>query len=411
MAVYAGLEADALGNIVEVADIIGKFGKGAAKLAAGLGIWGTLLGFVQLGNPTPQDIIDACNKALKTLTDDVNKQFTNMQAYVDQAVLDLEKELTDVDFTQYHIYFTSCIKEVSDTNINQCMEEAERLSGSDFNRFMPYLNEMSDPSWKPTAENVKKLEIHFMSFRNYAQLRILTLLTLATTYRDFESDDAASMDYAVKQAARYYTALKTETAKYADYGKKVYNFIHNMYNQDVSYVEQKTTCGDKEDVYEGGWGKVLTQRHYICKILMSPVLVSTQTCQTRSGVRMDGKCPPSSCSPCCAGCADSLVASKGTSVKEFTPLFKEYQEKMVKQLEFYWKPQVTAQIPLWESIHTQLEKMVSSKYSSVVPDTNYLSEDQNSRISKFQQELDLKRFQYRDDISVHASGYLKNSEL
>ena len=408
---YAGLEADALGNIVEVADIIGKFGKGAAKLAAGLSIWGTLLGFVQLGSPTPQDIIDACNKALKTLTDDVNKQFTNMQAYVDQAVLDLEKELTDVDFTQYHVYFTNCINEASDTAMNECMEEAERLSGSDFNRFMPYFTEMSDPNWTPTAENIKKLEIHFMSFRNYAQLRILTLLTLATTYRDFESDDAASMDYAVKQAARYFTALKTETAKYADYGKKVYNFIHKMYNQDVSYVEQKTTCGDKYDLHEGAWGGVFTQRSYTCKLLMSPVLVSTQTCQTKAGVRMDGKCPTPDCYPCCAGCADSLIVSQGISVKLFTPLFNDYQEKMVKQLEFYWKPQVTDQIPLWESIHAQMEEIVSSKYSSVVPDTNYLSEDQKGHISEFQQELDLKRFQYRDDISVRASGYLKNGEL
>ena len=219
-----------------------------------MSIWGTLLGFIQLGSPTPQDIIDACNAALKTLTDDVNNQFTNMQAYVDQAVLDLEKELTEIDFTQYHIYFTNCIKEVSDTSMNECMEEAERLSGSDFNRFMPYLTEMSEPNWTPTAENIKKLEIHFMSFRNYAQLRILTLLTLATTYRDFESDDAASMDYAVKQAARYFNDLKSETASYADYAKKVYNFIYNMHKQDVSYVEQKTTCGDREDVYEGGWG-------------------------------------------------------------------------------------------------------------------------------------------------------------
>ena len=161
---------------------------------------------------------------------------------------------------------------------------------------------------------------------------------------------------------------------------------------------------------EGGGG-VFTQRQYICKILMSPMLVSTQTCQTRSGVRMDGKCPTNDCYPCCAGCADSLVVSTAISVKVFSPLFNDYQDKMVKQLEYYWKPQVMDQIPLWESIHAQMEEIVSSKYSSIVPDTNYLSEDQKSRISKFKEELDLKRFQYQDDLSVRASGHLKNSEL
>ena len=62
--------------------------------------------------PSPDDIIDACNKALAELTDEVNDQFTNMQAYVDQAILDEESQLMNLDYQQYHDYFTGCVDEV-----------------------------------------------------------------------------------------------------------------------------------------------------------------------------------------------------------------------------------------------------------------------------------------------------------
>ena len=90
-----------------------KFPKWGKYLAGGLGVWGSVVGVVaNIGTPTPDDIIDACNKALAELTDEVNDQFTNMQAYVDQAILDEESQLMNLDYQQYHDYFTGCVDEV-----------------------------------------------------------------------------------------------------------------------------------------------------------------------------------------------------------------------------------------------------------------------------------------------------------
>ena len=59
--------------------------KFSAKFAKSLGIFGSVLGGIgSFFTPTPNDIIAACNKAIKKLTDEVNAQFVNMQAYIDQ---------------------------------------------------------------------------------------------------------------------------------------------------------------------------------------------------------------------------------------------------------------------------------------------------------------------------------------
>ena len=113
MATKLGYALETGGAIADIVELTEKFEPWAKFLAGGLGVWGSIVGVVaNIGTPTPDDIIDACNKALAELTEEVNQQFTNMQAYVDQAILNEDSQLMNLDYVQYHNYFTDCVNQV-----------------------------------------------------------------------------------------------------------------------------------------------------------------------------------------------------------------------------------------------------------------------------------------------------------
>ena len=52
-----------------------------------------------------------------------------------------------------------------------CVKEAERLSGSDHAKFVRFEDQMKQEGWKATPADVKRMEVLFLTFRDYAQLR------------------------------------------------------------------------------------------------------------------------------------------------------------------------------------------------------------------------------------------------
>ena len=52
-----------------------------------------------------------------------------------------------------------------------CVKEAERLSASDHAKFLRYEAQMNTEGWKATPADVKRMEVLFLTFRDYAQLR------------------------------------------------------------------------------------------------------------------------------------------------------------------------------------------------------------------------------------------------
>ena len=241
-----GFATTVLGDVVDIAGLIEKYAGVCAKLSVGLGIWGQVLGkVISSSKPSPQDIIDATNKALADLTKSVNDQFSNMQDYVDHEILELQRELMNLDYQQYHTYFSNCIREVTEEKVNECMEDAERITGSDYQKFMQYITYINDNGWKPQTKDVKKMELQFESFRDFAQLRINQLLTLAGTYGDMDGD------YAANQTKRYYSQLKEETSRYLSYAKFCAKKIYEMHNSADGFINDHEDCDRVEEQWEG----------------------------------------------------------------------------------------------------------------------------------------------------------------
>ena len=63
-----------------------------------------------------------------------------------------------------------------------CLKAANRLSGSDSAKFLRFFEHRNDPKWEPSLNDVKRMEAIFIVFRDYADLRIMILLSLSGMY-------------------------------------------------------------------------------------------------------------------------------------------------------------------------------------------------------------------------------------
>ena len=71
----------------------------APKLGPALGMFGVAFSVIKgFTDPSPQDILDAANKAIEELTDEVNKRLDEMKAYVNEKTLNLEKDLINREY-------------------------------------------------------------------------------------------------------------------------------------------------------------------------------------------------------------------------------------------------------------------------------------------------------------------------
>ena len=101
--------------------------KFSEQLAKGLGIFGAVFsGISSFSKPTPDQIIDACNKAIKQLTDEVNAQFANMEGLIDQKILEEHKRNMENFLKYFGTTFVNCIEEPIEADFMECLKESER---------------------------------------------------------------------------------------------------------------------------------------------------------------------------------------------------------------------------------------------------------------------------------------------
>ena len=186
------------------------FLKIAPKLAPALGVFGAALGFVgALTSPTPQDILDEANKAIKELTDAVNDRLDKMKGYVDFKVIEMEKDLINREYRVMSNLFHNCIKEHTEEEVNRCMRDAERMASATSPKFMILDSKMktynsishnrqyfeANTDKAPSYYDVKRLEAGIISFKDYANLHLLMLSTLVNTYNATNDNSTNGMKF------------------------------------------------------------------------------------------------------------------------------------------------------------------------------------------------------------------------
>jgi len=135
------------GAALDLASFGKKVGQYAEKLSAALGVWGAIVGGFLYEEPTTADIIDGVNSAFDRLTKQVNDQFDNMQEYVKQQILDLEKTLMNDKYKQYLNLFNLCLDYFDRVSLIGCLRNAHDESRSDQDSFMKYKEKMEAYYW------------------------------------------------------------------------------------------------------------------------------------------------------------------------------------------------------------------------------------------------------------------------
>ena len=356
----AGLSMHSINALKAFGDIFSKI---APKLASSLGVFGAVMGFVtEFTKPTPADIIKATNKAISKLTNEVNTRLDEMKGYVDHKILLLEKELINREYKTLFNMWGNCIGELDADLVRECQKDALKQLRASSPKFLLKADQRNvwTTSNRPAVNDVKRIEVGLLSFRDYAVLDLMQLETISDTYKD------VSTELGKKYYIKFLKELVTDSKKFIDYAKFGYKWIEDLHiTRTSAHCQSSYNCTTK-DVWEGFIIKVKTVTKFSCSCAFSPVILESAKCEEKMDVRVDGKTPE----------AYLLYNYNVNSYKEAGIEFGRrtiydkhsiYSSNLKAVVEKYWKVNILDMIPTWESIYSKAVEAVSEAQSSDEP--------------------------------------------
>ena len=356
----AGLSMHSVNALKAFGDIFSKI---APKLASSLGVFGAVMGFVnEFTKPTPADIIKATNKAISKLTDEVNTRLDEMKGYVDYKILLLEKELINREYKTLFNLWGNCIGEPRADLVRECQNDALKQLRASSPKFLLMADQKNvwSTSNYPPVNDVKRVEVGLLSFRDYALLDLMQLETISDTYKD--DNTVLGKKYYIK----FLNELVTDSKLFIDYANFGYKWIKDLHiTRTSAHCRSTYKCSSKE-IWEG-WGiKVHTVTAVYCSCAFSPAILESAKCKEDIDVRVDGKR--------LSGFMlyGYNVNSYGAAGREFGKRtiygkHSRYSSNLKAVVEKYWKVNILDMIPTWESIYNKAVKAISETQSSDEP--------------------------------------------
>merc|ERR1719419_13391 len=249
------------------------------------------------------------------------------------------------------------------------MELVDNKAGSNYATFMDFLNKMDDDKYSPSIDDIKKMEVQFSVYHNYAQLRMLMLLSLYGAYKD---DDAMPPDWFQVDAYRamaktYLQALRDESLKYKKYNKFINDKITGKYSEwslkdfrgTVECGEVNNKCVKSPNVERNLYYEIT------CSGRFDEVsLLSTQTCNLGMRIACKGQndyhwlrvvCVDH---PHCGG-SKAQFAEKAY-VYETTLKFGIYHQTINSQVRNYWEANALVELDTYQQIHDAAVKRLEA---------------------------------------------------
>lgn len=276
-----GVSAAAIG----VVDAIGDGLSVSPQMTAALGVMAIGIGFLQ-ESPSPQDILDRAHESVDMLSKEVNDMMDQMQDYADAKTLDLERNLMKANYRKLFDRWFGCAKEATIVMVNDCQRRAVEALRINRYQFQPLHSKFEEKTydyrnreklayspnfayrasagtwqWMEkecgsrmeclTHDEVKRIEIGIIPFRDYATLHLLALKTLTTSY-------AAQPINNEKVACRNYKRFLKETATkadmYARYAKWAYEWDYiRQYEENDFFGVPGRAGGRSSRAFRGGY--------------------------------------------------------------------------------------------------------------------------------------------------------------
>ncbi|XP_065652400.1 uncharacterized protein LOC105843176 [Hydra vulgaris] len=339
-----------------------------SKISKCLGVFGFAFGILNdMTTPSPQDIIDATNKAIVKLRNEVNDKLKDMKDYIDNTVLKIKADLLENQYLYFEKNLEFCAglypAEKSNDQI-LCTRELFKSIVSRSNSFRPKISKKN--SWndtkKPSINEVKEIEAGFHLHRMYCTLYLKVGGILFQTYEKDESNEGRF----------YYNFYASHLKKGADdcknYTEFGYNWIEDIH---VKRPNCKDTfkCEDSVKIEEGLLG-THTADSIRCSCVFDGTQKSTDACYHNMIIRADDDEPEdwSRWEIRDNGVGSELTTKDAAEIIGKKILIREageYLEKEEKNIYQYWYINGLNQIHIWESISQKFDDIIRQQETVV----------------------------------------------
>ena len=207
-----------------------------------------------------------------------------MDNLISKKVRKFERNLMKKEYVFFSEYWKQCIKEQNMTEANRCQRESHHLVWANRLKFTVFYDK-----WKnnknifATEAFVRRAEVNLITFRNFAQLDIMILLTLIETYKDDNTVVGRKILH------RYQQYLCTSIKFYYDYLSWSVGQVKRAY---ASYSISKNDYKCKKiSETRKGFFRVHTADQYTCYARLGYSEPKTSKCELYLTERVDGKHP------------------------------------------------------------------------------------------------------------------------
>ena len=303
-----------------------------------------------------------------------------MKGYVDYKILLLEKELINREYKTLFNLWGNCIGEPRADLVRECQNDALRQLRASSPKFMLKADQKNvwSTSNHPPVNDVKRVEVGLLSFRDYAVLDLMQLETICDTYKD--DNTVLGKKYYIK----FLNELVTDSRKFIDYANFGYKWIKDLHiTRTKAHCQSTTKCSNKE-IWEGWTGfKIHTNTAVYCSCAFSPLILDSNKCKKDIYVRTDGK-RPSSYKLVSYNFPSSKAAGEEYGQWALYYNHDTYSRKLKEVVEKYWKVNILDMITTWESIYNKAVEAISETQSSdeQALDEPSLEEDYSTRFKE-----------------------------
>jgi len=333
------------GKILKIMDKFSKVFKNAAKMAPWLGALSGVFGFIGK-KPSAQDAVNAANKAIKKLTEEVNNRMVEMKGYVDDSILKSESQWIG---RQYQVLFNGwadcMVNEVTVAAVNECQKRAFadiRKSRSHFLLFRGKTQRLS-------RKEIKRLEVTFLSIRDYAVLNLMVMKSLVDSFKAEEG-----------KRAYYQRYLQTTI----DVSNQLSEYANYAFDQIMDYYDRQTRtscrnsfkCGNVRNVDQTKWYEAdrVMAKERKCRCRMEPDVLDHEQCTYYDSVRTDWVLSSAGYKrinfPNIHGRLSCAMALKKRAEQIIFPIADKYWRETSGVVRKYWEENVMKLVPLWRKI-------------------------------------------------------------
>ena len=354
------LDPDEMKNIGKTTKkYFGLFKKVAPFLGPTFGIISSALNFLpEFSSPGPNDILKSVNKAFEQITKDVNNRLDKMKVYVDHRILTQEKRHTKRTFKDLYLFWTACIKEKTEDDVNRCQRSAARRFYSKQSFFMPGEDKFKKDGKVTDVREVKRIEVGLIVFVQYATMRLLCLQTLINTYvsngalkhaKSYAKDYMDEFENAVVKSSRYINwAVRQITKSHNCWDGKPYAY-EVIRTEDT----RPRNVNEPEAWYESNWGK--WKKSYSIQTMQCDPVSLESTCTAKGWVYTKTCQCGGNCDKSCSGTfsdvkfafdkehASVVVARK----RVYNQCKSIHLEKLCKDIKTFWEKEVLSASRNW----------------------------------------------------------------